>query len=95
MFRILKFLHFARDSGIPDIPVRDAAKILLTKMNNGSEVSEIPGNEVSENLGNEVSENPGNEVSGNPGNEVSGNLVELLLLYRKLDRGIISYPLQR
>ena len=29
MFRILKFLHYAREHGYPDIPVRDAAAALL------------------------------------------------------------------
>ena len=78
MFRILKFLHFARDNGIPDIPVEDAAAILLTKMN----------------IGNEVSGDHRSEASGVLESEISGDLVELLKLYRKLDRGIISYPLQ-
>jgi hypothetical protein len=32
MFRIMKFLHFARDCGFPDIPVGDAALQLLQRL---------------------------------------------------------------
>jgi hypothetical protein len=33
MFRIMKFLHFARERGFPDIPVGDAALQLLQRLN--------------------------------------------------------------
>jgi len=32
MFRIMKFLHYARKRGYPDVPVGQAAAILLRKL---------------------------------------------------------------
>ena len=62
MFRILKFVHFARDRGVEDLAVTVAAGMLLRKLHNKFNDSD--------------------------------DLMELLAIYRKLDRGLISDPLQ-
>jgi hypothetical protein len=48
MFRIMKFLHFARDRGYPDIQVDEAAKKMLGKLSPNN--FKVSGSSVSKEL---------------------------------------------
>ena len=46
MFRIMKFLHFARERGYPDVPVGDAASDLITNKRPSIAACEHPGKDI-------------------------------------------------